>query len=550
MNFKFLLSVAVATLLVFASCSKSSELTDAIPADASYIVYLNNHSLIDKSEYDIFANPQIKQGLDFYKGLIQDKEKTQIIDDFLKNANALGINLKGDCYLYSNYNEFGLLLGVNDATKLHDVLIKMGLVSQEDIKKEKGIYSLSVAPGTAVAWDDSKFLFVVNMKSYYGFGSTDASKTNISDLAIAQLGQESDKSIKSNKSFVEFDKTKKDVSVFYSVKGMVNLLSLASASDQSIRGLDNLESFISKMKGVSFGINVSFEKGEVLMNSEPYFETAEDQTNFKQYYTELSGTLKGDHLKYFASNPLLLMSTNIKGNGIYNYLDKIGALTELNRNGSDSIVLEVENLIKNLDGDITFSLTDIAEQTIKIEQYDPVEEESFSEDITTSIPQIAFFADVKDPSLVLSFVKKMMDKERLAYKEVTPNVYVCSLDGFTCYFGVHNNSIFATNIQSLCDNLNNPDLKNNYAENIKNKSVFVTGDLQLLASYYEKEYSSFSGLTALKQLGKYNLTSSSEDYKSEGKLELVNKDKNSLAVICQQMRLEDVLSSMLGQVGF
>ena len=99
MSLKKILFTLLVAVTVFSSCNQSSDLSNAIPADASYVVHINTKSLIEKSQYDIFSNPTVKQGINMYKVMLKDDSKIKFLDDFLKDANSLGLNLKNETYI-------------------------------------------------------------------------------------------------------------------------------------------------------------------------------------------------------------------------------------------------------------------------------------------------------------------------------------------------------------------------------------------------------------------------------------------------------------------
>lgn len=538
MTGKGLFFTVLVALFIFTSCNGSKETSDAIPADANYIVCVDAKSLVTKSEYDIFANPMIQQAIGMYKLTLKDEATVKLLDGFLNDANSLGLNLKGDLYFYTNYKVYGVVVGVNDADKVKDALVKFSLVKEEDVKKDGGVYTVAPESQTCIAWDGRKLLLLVDIASAYGNVKDATESLNLAEVAKAQLEQGTDKSINSNKSFVEFMKSKKDISTFFSMKGMdkslPDLAGLAKAADVTIP----FKKFLADIDGVSTGIYTSFEKGEVKFENKYFYDDAEAEKKFKDLVTQLSGNIIGDQLKYINSDPLFLASANVKGEGAYSYLEKLGFIEMLTKELSTDVdPSQVEKILKDLNGDITFAIT--SKTATK-------KEDDIFSDMGAPTPEFVFFADLSNPSEVIGFIKEQLVRGEMVYTELSPTNFKMSENNVDVYWGTNGNTFFFTNNVAVYNNLNASDLVNNYSEVIKDKSVVMFGDLKVLQSYTANNMAFQSFGPFLSEFGKYQFASAS-DLTGFGKVELATKDKNSLAVICKQ--LDQLISSFGGIFG-
>lgn len=537
--------------LIITSCSKSTELSDAIPADAGYIVHFNNQSLIEKSKYDIFQNPTIQQGINVYKAFLKDQDVVKMLDEFMKDPNSLGLDLKKDLYFYTNYKTYGIVLGVNNADKLKNAILKFLPVKEEDIRKKGDIHSFSESMLTA-AWDGSKFILLVDMTSaYMGRRQADSESVNTQELAVEQLKQGADKSINSVKSFAEFTKQRKDISVFYNMDGIENVFKMADPSGLPMDKLMPAQQMMAEFKGVSLGMYTSFEKGEIKATGEYYYDTPETEKRFKELVSGATGAIKGEHLKYVKEDPLFMMAVNMKGTGVYQYLERLGIVKLMEDEFPTEVSFtpeQVKELIENVDGDFTFVVSSIKESTIKVSQTDPYLDEVFEEEIATTIPQVMLFANISKPDYVLSFVKEQLDANKTEYKEIAPSVFLLDEGNLNVYLGINGNTFFATNVESAYNDLNASGLDNKYSDQIKGKIAFMTGDLQPLKSYLEDDRSMAQFVKILDELGKYQMTSSVDDFSADCKLEFKNKDENSLAVLCKQ--IDAMISNTRIPLGF
>ncbi|PXV62822.1 uncharacterized protein DUF4836 [Dysgonomonas alginatilytica] len=538
MTGKNIFFVIVMTLFVFASCSDSKDPIDAIPADANYVVCVDAKSLVTKSEYDIFANPMIQQAVSMYKVTLKDEAAIKLLDGFLSDANSLGVNLKNDLYFYTNYKVYGVVVGVNNADKVKDALVKFSLVQEADIKKEGGIYTVAPEPQSCLAWNGNKLLLLVDIASAYGNGTEAGEPLNLAELAKTQLKQGADKSINSNGAFAEFLKSKKDLSTFFSMKGLdkslPDLAGLAKATEVTIP----FKKFLSDIDGVSTGIYTSFENGEVKFENKYFYENAEAEKKFKDLLSQLSGNIKGDQLKYITSEPLFLASANVKGEGAYSYLEKLGFIELLTKELPESVEPdEIQKILKDLNGDITLAITS---KTATKKQDD-----IFS-DMGAPTPEFVFFADLSNPSEVIDFIKLQLTSGEMKYTELSPTNFKISSNNVDVYWGANGKTFFFTNNEIVYNNMKASNLTNNYSAVIKDKSIVMFGDLQVLQSYTANNIAFQAFGPFLSEFGKYEFASTS-DLTGVGRLELATKDKNSLAVICKQ--LDQLISSFGGLLG-
>lgn len=548
MNFKKILYIFLSSIfLIFTSCNQSSELSDVIPADASYVVHVDVSSLIEKSQYDVFQNTTVQQGINMYKALLKDNDKIKILDDFLKDPNSLGLNIKDDIYFYTDYNYYGVAIGVNDANRLKEALTRFSLVREDNLKKNGDVYLLSPESTAVVAWNDKKLLLLVDLKSSTNYGKEDKPLQNIEERAIAQLKQNADKSINSIKAFGEFVKEKKDISAFYTMKGFDKIPLIAELSGVEV-DLDPVKKALENMNGVSIGMHTSFEKGEISMTSKYYYDTPEVEKRIAELAESMFGTIKGEHLKHIPSDPIFMLTTNIKGEGISDYLKDLGVIKMAENELSDVFQdQEFEQLIRGFNGDLTFVLSSIKQSKIKISDVDEYLGDMYVEE-AISIPECVLFADVESPEKTVNFIKGQFEKNKGKYKELTPAIFMVESNGVKVYLGVHESTFFATNIESIYKDLNYVSLKNDYSDLIKNKMFALSGDVQALKPYLPNQNNFSQLIKFVDELGKYQISVSSKDYVGQGSLDFKVKDKNSLAVICLQ--IDEMINNFSSALGF
>lgn len=543
MSLKKILFTLLVAVTVFSSCNRSSDLSNAIPADASYVVHINTKSLIEKSQYDIFSNATVKQGINMYKVMLKDDSKIKFLDDFLKDANALGLNLKDETYIFTNYKVYGMVFGVNDAKKIKDAITNLASVKEEMIIKDGDFYLISPESEVCITWNNSKLILLADIRRVYDEPGKES--LDVVQMSKDLLLQDADKSINSNKSYAEFAKDQKDFSAFITMQG-IDELGVVSPYYLPYGGymdLNPLKKILSKLGGVSTGMTASFEKGELVFNSKYYFTTPEDEKKFKELTSKMSGTIKGDHLKYLTADPVMLFSMNIKGDGIYNYLEELGFLSKL-ESGTEDVLSkdQLTSLIKGCNGDVTFALTSFKkEQSSSSEEND----EDFEVDSNTT-PECFFMIDIEKPADVTDLIKKKISEGDMHCTDLGDGKYSMKVDqNTTLYFGMNKNTFFVTNVESVYSSLKSGNQTNKYDNLIKSKSAILYGDLSLFKDALKDSPDMLAYKNMLSFLSKYEFTVDDSDFAGKGKLEFADKSQNSLAVICKQI---DVAISQLGSM--
>lgn len=535
---KILLSF-LATVLLLASCGKSDDLATAIPADAVYVLNVNSKSIVDKSDYNIFKNQTVQQGINMLKAGLKDQASVELLDKFLEDSNSLGLTLKGDCYMYTNLSEFGLVLGVNNADKFAESL-KTFKIDDDKVKKEGDVYTLELGNDVAVVWNKTKLLVVGAAPSRY---RGDTEDVDFVQKATAQLSQKTDNSILSVKAFKEFTANQKDISVFYNLSNIEKLYEMYGGMGMTKMFEGPLGNIFKQVEGTSMGLFTSFETGEIKFTSKYYFDNADTEKRIKELSQQVTGEITGDHLKYLTADPLFAISVNVKGEGMYKYFDDLGLMKEFTKTMDDSTHTAIfEKIFKQVNGDITFSLNTVKEVTMSydVDIEDGQEDYGYDNTYTETIPECLLLVDMANTEDVISFIKeKIAEEENSEVEELSATTFKVKVKGVNIYFGTVDKTFVITNIESVFKGLGSAGQSNNYSSLIKGKSCVMFGDIQtIMPMVLEKAGNAAqkeSLVNFIKLFGKYEFTASSSDMAGEGKLVINDTSKNSLAVIWQHV---------------
>lgn len=535
---KLFLIAAILSLTFLWSCKDSSELANAIPADAITVIHIDTKSLLKKADYSPLDNKIIKEALDKEKKTENEKTKKTIaqLEDFLKSPNSVGIDLAGDCYIYVNKETTGFIWKMNDADKFKKMLTKTFNLPEEMIEEENGVSTLSLMGMANVGWSKDKFLVMVPSSSSYIYGGE---RPDYTSLLKKQLTQKADESINANKMFADFSKKQGDISVFSSYDNVAGLWSnmigamsgMGNANEATaLNGIKDL------LKGVGAAGYISFEKGEVTAENALLYDSPESEKRYADLAAKLSSELKGDYMKYFSEKPILSFAAGIKGEGVYSSLTDMGIIKMIDEYAGSELKekgIDLKSLIANVNGDISISLNGIT----KVKKTDSYEYGDYEYESTKA--EISFFAELKDAASTMNFLKDRISEAASdsSVVMINPTTIALAVDGDRFYLGTANNTLYCTNNEAVYNNIStSANVKNDYAAGAAGKTSFFLASLSPLKNIAIDELG--KGDVQLTQLitkgidllGDFTYTTDTK-LVGQGKLIVNDNSANSLAVI-------------------
>lgn len=535
---KLFLIAAILSLTFLWSCKDSSELANAIPADAITVIHIDTKSLLKKADYSPLDNKIIKEALEKQKKTENEEAKKAIaqLEDFLKNPNSVGIDLTGDCYIYVNKETTGLIWKMNDADKFKKLLTKTFQLPKQMIEEENGVSTLSLMGMANVGWTKDKFIVMTSSSSSYIYGGE---RPDFASLMKKQLTQKADESINANKMFADFSKKQGDISIFSSYD---NIAGLWSSMLGGISGLGNsyeataLNGIKDLLKGVGAAGYISFEKGEVTAENSLLYDSPESEKRYADLAAKLSSELKGEYLKYFNEKPILSFAAGIKGEGVYGSLADMGIIKMIDEYAGSELQekgIDIKSLISNVNGDVSISLNGL-KKVKKSNDY------GFGEyEYESTEPEISFFADLKDATSTLNFLKERISEAApdSSLVVINPATIAMDVDGNKFYLGTANNMLYCTNSESVYNNIStSANIKNDYAAGAVGKTSFFLASLSSLKNIASDEFGNGDAEVTqfiskgIDLLGDFTYTT---DMKlvGQGKLVVNDNSANSLAVI-------------------
>ena len=430
----------VCAAMIFVSCSKkATTLESSIPNDAVMVMRFDVKSMISKSEYNLFENQTVKMLVEMGKTQLNESQK-KIFDDFIKNPNSFGVDIKGNTYSFMNERFMGFLMSVNDAKKILNDLKTINPSFESKITQEKGIYSFN-QDVLKVSWNKSKIMFLVNYsKSIFGENQEQVDYFNLP----------AEKSIVSDVNYQKFAATNGDFSLYYAIANYAGMMKNFANMDNKFDNedgakmkemFDKMSAVYENFKGVSFSMNCNFEKGKIISTAQTLYATKEDEKKFTELYDYSDMKLKGEFFKYIPQNPLFLLATDFDGEKIVAMLDKLGLISiydEMLATKFD-INFDYKALINSIKGDVMISVNNV----------------NFANNNFTA--SISAFAKLKNTDVV----KSLLDTIKTKVNKNLPNFD----------FGIKDDFFYLVNKGGLVEK------ENNLTEKIKEQPAFLYGDL-------------------------------------------------------------------------
>ena len=204
------LSVLAVLIVFLAACSKTSEYTNVIPADASAVASINLKSLAAKAGLNDKENEAAKQKVLEALKSGMNAATFQQLEKVMNNPGESGIDVESPFYAFSSSSfPYPAVVGkVSNEDNLHaslDVMAKEQIC--QPVSEADG-YSFTTMNGSLLAFNSSTVIIV----TVNGTSQTDKAKEGITAL----MKQTADNSIVKSGAFQKMEKQKSDVNFFAS----------------------------------------------------------------------------------------------------------------------------------------------------------------------------------------------------------------------------------------------------------------------------------------------------------------------------------------------
>ncbi|WP_285819821.1 DUF4836 family protein [Bacteroides acidifaciens] len=497
------LSVLTVLIVFLTACSKTSEYTNVIPADASVVASINLKSLASKAGLNDKENETAKQKVLEALKSGMNAATFQQLEKVMKNPSESGIDIESPFYVFSSSSfPYPTVVGkVSNEDNLH---ASLDMMAKEQICQpisEADGYSFTTMTGSLLAFNSSTVL-VVNVS---GTTQTEKAKEAITNL----LKQTADNSIVKSGAFQKMEKQKSDINFLASMEAIP-----ATYRNQISMGLPTEV----KTEDITLVGGLNFEKGKIALKTENYTENEAVKALIKKQM-ESFGKANNTFVKYFPASTLMFFNVGVKGEGLYNLLSEN---KEFRNTISIAKADEVKELFGSFNGDISAGLINVTRNIA---------------------PTFMLYADVKNGNALEAIYK---NKQSLGMKrgediiQLGKDEYVYKTKGMNIFFGIKDKQMYATNDELLYKNVGKAADKSikdaPYASDMKGKNIFVAINADaILDLTVVKMVAGFGGQevkTYIELANKVSyLSMSSEGEISEIDLCLKDKDVNALKQI-------------------
>lgn len=497
------LSVLAVLIVFLAACSKQSEYTNAIPADASVVISMNLKSLIGKAGLDSKENEAAKQKLlDALKGGMNAAAYQQL-EKIIKTPSASGLDPEAPIYIFTS-PQFLNSAFVTKVSNEDDLNASLDMMVKEQICQpitEADGFNFTTVSGNLFAFNSSTAILIPVQ------GTTQIEEAK--NAANSLMKQTADNSIAKSEAFRKILKQSNDINLF------VSMAAIPAPFNQQIRlGLPAEV----KPEDITVLGGLNFEKGRIALTTESYTENDAVKAILKKQM-EAVGKANNSFVKYFPASTLAFFNIGVKGEELYNLMSEN---EEFRNTVSIAKAAEVKELFSSFNGDISAGLINVT---------------------MNSVPTFLAYAEVKNSNALEALYK---NKQALGLKngqdilELSKDEYVFKTRGMNIFFGVKDKQMYATNDELLYKEIGKAAEKSikeaPYASDMKGKSVFMALNaeamlelpvVKMLVGFGGEEFKTYFSLASKVSY----LSISSEGEMSEIDLCLKDKDVNALKQI-------------------
>jgi hypothetical protein len=326
----------------------SSDISNAIPADATGVLLMNTKQLMEKVDYATLKETS------FFKDFIEEakKESPEMVP-FLENPEAAGINMAGNMGLYFSIPEemkdekdleIAFMLPIADKAKM-DAAVAIALKEVKDVTSEtKDGYTITALESNG---------FLIQGENILAFTSFN------DDAKVKELLNPTGESIRTNANFAKQVKESKDVLFWMNADPIVAVALKDPQTSMQIKGALAIAQIPEEgLKGNFMSFFYDFQKGE--MNAGTSFDFSE--VLIRELGEIFPTKLAVDYSKYIPTEKLAAsMTFGINSEGVLNFMAKRG-LNQMVDQYLESVNLDLGKIKEGITGDMAVGVYAPADQ--------------------------------------------------------------------------------------------------------------------------------------------------------------------------------------------
>ncbi|MEE9349408.1 MAG: DUF4836 family protein [Flavobacteriaceae bacterium] len=457
-------------LIVFTSCKKSTNTTNAIPKDTNFVMAIDMYSLIKKGQLNELSK------FDFFNTVkkeirSEDKKTARFLNDILDNPTKTGVNYKKEIFVYTidkskNEKFMSVLFSLTSDSKFTEFVSELSEKTNidKDIVKNENYNFIQIERNIAIGWKNKKaiLLTATNFKS----------KKHLEFEIETLLNQKADKSIKGNSDFNKFTSNQKDVNFWLNtsmVKGMREFISISKNLNYDLS-----DNFIA--------LHLNFNKDNVHLKTN--LTPNSDLKNLLKENKYFDKSFNSSLLNYIPKEQLGVFSMVLNPKAYLNTMKKSDGYESVEYQFRKEMNMSIDNLITAIGGSAIFSFFDVKNQMKTFKKYDYYSGEFKETEEESLTPIISLAFDIKDKAIIQKIIAKFPEDEF----KIKNDYYTFKLDDqYPAYFAFNDKLGLITNDEVSIKSFKNKGLKNNLNSSSQKSSVknnFTYGHLKLNLNEY------------------------------------------------------------------
>jgi hypothetical protein len=481
----FILSIAA----IFASCgTKTPEIANMIPKDASFVMSVDGGSLAKKSGIEDLTETKSFLAM---KEKISDKDLAQILEfeELIKDPTQSGIAIDQVSFLFANGHAKARSINVGYAVELSDVDKFESIITKQfekngvaiEIIDNEGIKHFEAEgmnDDVALMWTNEKALFILHQGR-----NTESTKK----VATTYINNKKDNSVASISDFQDFYANKKDVSVWLNYNHLQNIQQ--SLSPRQLKQID-------EMVNIDFSdcyvhLHLNFGKGKVEVSFESHLNKQLEEL-YKDY-PFMKESLQTEVLNYMPQPALINFAFGIDLFPFYQYTmelmdEKTKAQIKMMEVGVQAqLGMNLQEALESIGGDLIINIHDF-----NIQEYEHLDYEGYwSSDKTDKakfitkkkrlgVPKYTASLSINDEKLVKVLLTNAGDmlKNKGDYFQI-------GKDEFANFLCVHKGQIFVSNELSYVQSFLNGEeleeslIKQDIAKLIEKKPAYASFNMDI-----------------------------------------------------------------------
>ncbi|MFO7864095.1 MAG: DUF4836 family protein [Salinivirgaceae bacterium] len=507
------LTLIAGLFVLFTSCSKPDQHLSAIPSSAQVVASVDLFNIARKAElYDAEQYTFVVEAMEKMKA--ENPEMHAFVQELMKNPLESGLKFREDLYMFvdhlDNTTFAGATLSIRNSGDFEKTLNNLLTHAKTDkaIVKKDGLNYVE-HKDLVIVYDDKKALVVTNEKK---------NKEELSSYAKLLMTQSEDNAITSLKTFNEFKDNTEDFSIWVSSDDMPQTPQSAMLAN----------SMPFKLTGNYIKFHTKFEDNGIFGTTK--MEYNDEIAAMLKEYELIKTEFNTDLLEYLPEDNYMTYGMAINPTGIYKWLNDIPSYKAFLDDAKTNAPLNVENLIKSIEGDIIIALHGFQIP----ENATTTNPGSVNQNV---LPLATAIMSLNDRSVVDQLIGQLQPTGLI---QEANGVYTVSFFNIKAYFGIFDNNLIFSNDESIIaaaqnggmkNNLKDTDLKELFAHpgymymNLNWEKYPMQLTSMLKSTMSPKDAKSFLAFAnVLKEIRAYNIS------EKEGRFEFLmrNTDGNSL----------------------